>query len=216
MCFLQPAPFEPLCSVIINHKRQVLSKLGVRYAHSPSTTTVSNFPRHFPTVFPLSHAPFPMSALTPQTQPRQSALLLLAVTLAAYITVRASAAPIAHASARARLPSSLAAARAAPRALHAGVGKASDPPGPYGFRTLYFTQALDHFDFWPHSPGNLTTYTQKYLVNDTWWAPGGPIFFYTGNEGPIELFAEVRRFALPLPVFLCGFCPVSSPGTDLI
>lgn len=31
----------------------------------------------------------------------------------------------------------------------------------------------------------------KYLINDTYWEPkNGPIFFYTGNEGAIEMFCE--------------------------
>ena len=30
---------------------------------------------------------------------------------------------------------------------------------------------------------------------DKWWAPGkGPIFFYTGNEGPITEFWEATGF----------------------
>lgn len=36
----------------------------------------------------------------------------------------------------------------------------------------------------------------KYLYNDSWWdrSGNGPIFFYTGNEGAIELFAENTGF----------------------
>ena len=30
--------------------------------------------------------------------------------------------------------------------------------------------------------------TQRYLVYDRWWTPGGPILFYLGNEAPIETF----------------------------
>lgn len=31
----------------------------------------------------------------------------------------------------------------------------------------------------------------KYLINDTYWErEGGPIFFYAGNEGAIEMFCE--------------------------
>ena len=58
---------------------------------------------------------------------------------------------------------------------------------------LYFIKKYfcvsDHFTF--------TTdlkFPQKYLMNNTWWVPGGPIFFYTGNEGVIEAFAENSGF----------------------
>lgn len=31
----------------------------------------------------------------------------------------------------------------------------------------------------------------KYLINDTYWErENGPIFFYAGNEGAIEMFCE--------------------------
>jgi hypothetical protein len=31
----------------------------------------------------------------------------------------------------------------------------------------------------------------KYLINDTYWdRENGPIFFYAGNEGAIEIFCE--------------------------
>lgn len=31
----------------------------------------------------------------------------------------------------------------------------------------------------------------KYLINDTYWErKNGPIFFYAGNEGAIEMFCE--------------------------
>ena len=61
----------------------------------------------------------------------------------------------------------------------------------YKYEVHFFEQTLDHFDFF-----NQETFQQQYLVNDTWWkkpgTPGGPgpIFFYTGNEGPIGLFAN--------------------------
>ncbi len=45
---------------------------------------------------------------------------------------------------------------------------------------------VDHFSF-----ANQDTYPQRYLVNSTYWKRGGgPIFFYTGNEGDIEWFAQ--------------------------
>lgn len=52
---------------------------------------------------------------------------------------------------------------------------------------------VDHFNF-----GNNDTFKLRYLENNTYWnaASGGPIFFYTGNEGDVTLFAEntVRKF----------------------
>ena len=45
---------------------------------------------------------------------------------------------------------------------------------------------VDHFSF-----ANQDNYPQRYLVNSTYWkGNNGPIFFYTGNEGDIEWFAE--------------------------
>ena len=54
----------------------------------------------------------------------------------------------------------------------------------------YFNN-LDHFTFTTDAK-----FRQKYLYNDTWWdkEAGGPIFFYTGNEGVIEAFAENSGF----------------------
>uniref|UniRef100_A0A915EBI7 Uncharacterized protein n=1 Tax=Ditylenchus dipsaci TaxID=166011 RepID=A0A915EBI7_9BILA len=36
--------------------------------------------------------------------------------------------------------------------------------------------------------------TMRYLINTTHFVPNGPIFFYTGNEGKIEGFAENTGF----------------------
>jgi lysosomal Pro-X carboxypeptidase len=63
------------------------------------------------------------------------------------------------------------------------------------FKTFFFDQQLDHFDSY-----ETRTYSQKYLVADQYWrrptSPSGlgPIFLYTGNEGPIELFANNTGF----------------------
>jgi len=50
---------------------------------------------------------------------------------------------------------------------------------------------VDHFSFATNA-----TFQMKFLYNDTWWnkAESGPIFFYTGNEGSIELFAQNSGF----------------------
>jgi len=61
----------------------------------------------------------------------------------------------------------------------------------YRYETAWFNQTLDHFTFTTN-----VTFPQKYLYNDTWWdkETPGPIFFYTGNEGIIEAFAENSGF----------------------
>eukprot|EP00698_Gefionella_okellyi_P018744 TRINITY_DN5658_c0_g1_i5.p1 TRINITY_DN5658_c0_g1~~TRINITY_DN5658_c0_g1_i5.p1 ORF type:complete len:479 (+),score=112.51 TRINITY_DN5658_c0_g1_i5:4030-5466(+) len=50
----------------------------------------------------------------------------------------------------------------------------------------WFTQLLDHYD-----PTNLSTWQQKYYVNDTFYKPNGPIFLYIGGEGPLAARAVV-------------------------
>lgn len=58
----------------------------------------------------------------------------------------------------------------------------------YSYKTLTFKQRLDHYN-----SANSATYEQRYLINDDYFLANnktGPIFFYTGNEGAIELFAE--------------------------
>lgn len=60
----------------------------------------------------------------------------------------------------------------------------------HGYETFYFTQQVDHFGF-----VNSDTYQQRYLVSKQYWnSNGGPIFFYTGNEGDIELFCNNTGF----------------------
>ncbi len=44
---------------------------------------------------------------------------------------------------------------------------------------------VDHFSF-----SNDDVFKQRYLLNDSYWQPGGPIFIYTGNEGDVEAFAQ--------------------------
>jgi len=58
------------------------------------------------------------------------------------------------------------------------------------YTTHWYNQTLDHFTFTTQ-----TKFRQKYLVNDSYWdRNGGPIFFYTGNEGDIEAFTENSGF----------------------
>lgn len=46
---------------------------------------------------------------------------------------------------------------------------------------------VDHFDFHPTSPA---TFKQRVFVYDKWWKPGGPLFFYCGNEANVELYVN--------------------------
>ena len=51
---------------------------------------------------------------------------------------------------------------------------------------FHFHFKVDHFSFISQE-----IYPQRYLINTTYWKRnGGPIFFYAGNEGDIELFAQ--------------------------
>lgn len=55
----------------------------------------------------------------------------------------------------------------------------------YYYDTKTFTVPVDEF-----SESIMDTYDMKYLINDTYYKSGGPMFFYTGNEGFIESFAD--------------------------
>uniref|UniRef100_A0A914YY98 Serine carboxypeptidase n=1 Tax=Panagrolaimus superbus TaxID=310955 RepID=A0A914YY98_9BILA len=48
---------------------------------------------------------------------------------------------------------------------------------------------IDHFSF-----TDARRFKLRYLINLNSYKPGGPIFFYTGNEGSIEGFAENTGF----------------------
>lgn len=65
-------------------------------------------------------------------------------------------------------------------------------PGAANCTTLWVTQHIDHFSFGaPSGSPTSDTYQQKVLVYDQFFKPGGPIFFYCGNEGPIDAFADI-------------------------
>ncbi|GMS89002.1 hypothetical protein PENTCL1PPCAC_11177, partial [Pristionchus entomophagus] len=55
----------------------------------------------------------------------------------------------------------------------------------YSWTEYWFNTKLDNFDF-----TNVDTFNIRYLVNMDSYKDGGPIFFYTGNEGVIEEFAN--------------------------
>jgi Serine carboxypeptidase S28 len=65
--------------------------------------------------------------------------------------------------------------------------------GPRAIKRVQFLQ-VDHFSF-----ASNATFKMRYLVNETSWNKNsGAIFFYTGNEGDITMFAEntVRNVSL--------------------
>lgn len=56
----------------------------------------------------------------------------------------------------------------------------------YVYETRYFETKVDHFGY-----ANNDTFKMRYLFADQYWDhQGGPIFFYTGNEGSITAFAN--------------------------
>lgn len=58
------------------------------------------------------------------------------------------------------------------------------------YKTLYFEQQIDHFGFLENG-----TFKQRYLVSEQHWhQKGGPILFYTGNEGDITWFCNNTGF----------------------
>lgn len=64
------------------------------------------------------------------------------------------------------------------------------------YETRYFAQNLDHFSF-----SDTPKFQQRYLINTEHWVGPqrqGPIFFYCGNEGDIEWFAENTGFVWEL------------------
>ncbi len=68
---------------------------------------------------------------------------------------------------------------------HANTNANVVPP----FKTEWYEQVLDHFSFSDRKPHG--TFKQRVLVCDQFWDKGtddAPMFFYTGNEGDIEMF----------------------------
>ncbi|XP_069747081.1 lysosomal Pro-X carboxypeptidase [Narcine bancroftii] len=69
-------------------------------------------------------------------------------------------------------------------------GRGTAEPGRFDYKTRYFQQKIDHFGFVEDD-----TFKQRYLIADRYWnQDGGPILFYTGNEGDITLFCNNTGF----------------------
>lgn len=71
-------------------------------------------------------------------------------------------------------------------------------PPVVSYKTDYYpNMPVDHFGYTTSD-----TFSLKYLYNVDYYKEGGPVFFYTGNEGVIELFAEATGIMFDLaPVF---------------
>lgn len=64
-------------------------------------------------------------------------------------------------------------------------------PTSLNYNISYYTQKTSHFSFKP-----LGTFQQKYFIDNRYWnaSAKGPILFYCGNEGPIEMFYNNSGF----------------------
>ncbi|CEM14792.1 unnamed protein product [Vitrella brassicaformis CCMP3155] len=77
--------------------------------------------------------------------------------------------------------------KAAQHHAHAAAGESGGP----AYVTKYFSSDVDHFNYEDNR-----TFAMRVLVNEERWdgQKGRPIIFYTGNEGPIDLFWNNSRF----------------------
>lgn len=60
------------------------------------------------------------------------------------------------------------------------------------YKELFFNAYIDNLNDFDISETN--TFSLRYLVKEKYFKGNGPIFFYCGNEGPIEDFAEATGF----------------------
>eukprot|EP00656_Telonema_subtile_P017394 TRINITY_DN1932_c0_g1_i2.p1 TRINITY_DN1932_c0_g1~~TRINITY_DN1932_c0_g1_i2.p1 ORF type:complete len:500 (-),score=96.07 TRINITY_DN1932_c0_g1_i2:95-1594(-) len=65
------------------------------------------------------------------------------------------------------------------------VNPGADTPGVPDCELAWFDQQLDHLNFRSNN-----TFKQRYFVHREFWKPGGPIFFYCGNEASVELYVN--------------------------
>jgi hypothetical protein len=78
------------------------------------------------------------------------------------------------------------------------VSPSTAPPDYKWQEKWYPNMPIDHFSF-----ADTRTFALRYLVNDTYWRPGGPVFFYCGNEGAIELFTLNTVYLLSRAAYAC-------------
>uniref|UniRef100_A0A8R1EH01 Lysosomal Pro-X carboxypeptidase n=2 Tax=Caenorhabditis japonica TaxID=281687 RepID=A0A8R1EH01_CAEJA len=65
---------------------------------------------------------------------------------------------------------------------------------PSNVETVWYTNMrLDHFTW-----GDTRTFDMRVMWNNTFYKPGGPIFFYTGNEGALESFVTATGIMFDL------------------
>jgi lysosomal Pro-X carboxypeptidase len=69
------------------------------------------------------------------------------------------------------------------------------------YQTKWYLQTLDHFNF-NTQPLN---FYQRYLVNDQYYKPGGPLLFYSGNEGDVVMFWNNTGFMFTLAQEFGGY-----------
>lgn len=62
----------------------------------------------------------------------------------------------------------------------------------FPYKENFYNQYVDHYDLMSYGD---KTFKQRYLYQDKYWGGDGfPIFFYAGNEGPIESFWKASGF----------------------
>lgn len=75
----------------------------------------------------------------------------------------------------------------------AGAAASSSTPSSANCTTSWFTQSIDHYSWGPiEGAGGNLTWQQRYLINADFWRndTSGAVFFYTGNEGGVTLYAN--------------------------
>lgn len=91
-----------------------------------------------------------------------------------------------------------------PSALAKALNTSTGNPSKCQSGTKFFPQIIDHSS--NDTSGPNATFLQQFQVIDTYYKPGGPVFFFQGDEGPLnclEFFAFVD-YAQELNALLVG------------